>query len=196
MVSPEPYPVTPSSVSTRTRVASKACRGTGSQAARSGGSSGSRIRSSRMAVIFTTVPARRMPSRLPLCAGSRLNGPKPITLERSKVRAEEGIGPPKGGHLGNVHTEAHRTGAGDPVAAQRSRVLCRPSAARQPWARDPGEPGRAKRGGRAEPPTRRGPAPHRAVLDLDHRGAARRLWYVHPVPRAGRALPQRGTCQL
>ena len=57
MVSPEPYPVTPSSVSTRTRVASKARRGTGSQAARNGGSSGSRIRSSRIAVIFTAALA-------------------------------------------------------------------------------------------------------------------------------------------
>src|SRR5215471_4613561 len=99
MVSPEPYPVTPSSVSTRTRVASKARRGTGSQAARSGGSSGSRIRSSQMAVIFTTAPAHRMPSRLPLCAGSRLNGPKLITLRKVKVRAHEGIGPVRGGHV-------------------------------------------------------------------------------------------------
>ena len=71
MVSPEPYPVTPSSVSTRTSVASKCLRGTGSQAARNGGSSGSRIRSSRIAVIFTagragmaTRPMRRAGARV------------------------------------------------------------------------------------------------------------------------------------
>ena len=50
-------PVTPSSVSTRTSVASKWRRGTGSQAARNGGSSGSRSRSSRIAVIFTAARA-------------------------------------------------------------------------------------------------------------------------------------------
>jgi hypothetical protein len=53
IVSPEPCPVTPSSVSTVTKVASKWRRGTGSQAAWNGGSRGSRIRSSRMLVIFT-----------------------------------------------------------------------------------------------------------------------------------------------
>jgi hypothetical protein len=53
MVSPEPYPVTPWSVCTVTSVASKWRRGTGSQAAWNGGSSGSRIRSSRIEVIFT-----------------------------------------------------------------------------------------------------------------------------------------------
>jgi hypothetical protein len=52
IVSPEPYPVTPSSVSTVTRVASKWRRGTGSQAGWKGGSRGSRIRSSRMLVIL------------------------------------------------------------------------------------------------------------------------------------------------
>ena len=78
MVSPEPYPVTPSSVSTRTRVASKARRGTGSQAARNGGSSGSRIRSSRIAVIFTAA----------LCPAELRIGTPPlrrITLEWSKA---------------------------------------------------------------------------------------------------------------
>jgi hypothetical protein len=54
MVSPEPYPVMPASVSTRTRVASKCRRGTGSHAASKGGSSTSRIRSRRIVVIFTT----------------------------------------------------------------------------------------------------------------------------------------------
>ena len=63
MVSPEPYPVTPSSVSTRTSVASKWRRGTGSQAARNGGSSGSRSRSSRIAVIFMAGRARRRPGQ-------------------------------------------------------------------------------------------------------------------------------------
>src|SRR5271166_4118468 len=60
IVSPEPYPVMPSSVSTRTRVASKWRRGTGSQAAWNGGSRGSRIRISRIAVIFT--PGRFAPA--------------------------------------------------------------------------------------------------------------------------------------
>ena len=56
IVSPEPYPVRPSSVSTRTSVASNQRRGTGSQAARNGGSRGRRSRSSRIAVIFTRTP--------------------------------------------------------------------------------------------------------------------------------------------
>src|SRR5215472_12162471 len=165
MVSPEPYPVTPSSVSTRTRVASKARRGTGSQEARSGGSSGSRIRSRRTAVIFTTALARRTPSTLPLCAGSRLNGPKPITLERSRYGHKRVSGQPQGGHLGNVHSEAPWTGADNAVAPERDRVPRNPGAARRPRAGDPGEPGIAKLRSCTGPPARRGPAPHRAVLD-------------------------------
>ena len=51
MVSPEPIPTTPSSVSTRTIVTGKTVRGTGSQAAGNGGSSGTLNRSSRIAVI-------------------------------------------------------------------------------------------------------------------------------------------------
>ena len=41
IVSPDPMPTTPSSVSTRTIVAAKSVRGTGSHAAGNGGSSGS-----------------------------------------------------------------------------------------------------------------------------------------------------------
>ena len=59
MVSPEPMPVTPSSVCTRTIVASKCRRGSGSQAAASGGSSSSRSRSRVMAVIFIGWPPAR-----------------------------------------------------------------------------------------------------------------------------------------
>ncbi len=54
IVSPEPRPVTPSSVSTRTIVTGNSVRGTGSQAAAKGGSSGTRSRWSRMALILTS----------------------------------------------------------------------------------------------------------------------------------------------
>ena len=54
IVSPDPMPTTPSSVSTRTIVAAKERRGTGSQAAGNGGSSGSTRRSRRMPVIRTS----------------------------------------------------------------------------------------------------------------------------------------------
>src|SRR3954470_7463682 len=53
IVSPEPTPTTPSSVSTRTSVMGKTVRGTGSHAAGNGGSSGTRRRWIRMAVIST-----------------------------------------------------------------------------------------------------------------------------------------------
>src|SRR3954454_10220131 len=53
MVSPEPIPEMRSSVSTRTRVASKCRRGWGSHAAANGGSSGRRSRSTLIDVIFT-----------------------------------------------------------------------------------------------------------------------------------------------
>src|SRR5260370_25762541 len=55
MVSPDPRPTIPSSVSTRTTVASKGARGTWSQAAWKGGSSGSRSRRSLMPVIFISL---------------------------------------------------------------------------------------------------------------------------------------------
>jgi hypothetical protein len=52
IVSPLPMPTRPSSVSTRTIVASKCRRGTGSHAASNGGSSGSRSRWVLIAVIL------------------------------------------------------------------------------------------------------------------------------------------------
>src|SRR5689334_2951527 len=51
IVSPDPTPTTPSSVSTRTIVTGKRVRGSGSHAAGNGGSSGTTSRSRRMAVI-------------------------------------------------------------------------------------------------------------------------------------------------
>src|SRR4051812_44563862 len=53
IVSPEPTPTSPSSVSTRTTVAAKLARGTGSQAAENGGSSDRTSRSSLIAVMRT-----------------------------------------------------------------------------------------------------------------------------------------------
>ena len=54
IVSPEPMPTTPSSVSTRTIVAANDRRGIGSHAAGNGGSSGTTSRSRRIAVIRTS----------------------------------------------------------------------------------------------------------------------------------------------
>src|SRR5262245_46604449 len=51
IVSPEPRPKTPSSVSTRTLVTGNVVRGTGSHAAANGGSSGTTSRASRTAVM-------------------------------------------------------------------------------------------------------------------------------------------------
>ncbi len=59
MVSPEPMPTTPSSVSTRTTVAAKRRRGSGSHAACMGGSRAISCSVTRMAVIFTAVPRSR-----------------------------------------------------------------------------------------------------------------------------------------
>src|SRR4051794_37878091 len=52
IVSPEPIPTTPSSVSTRTSVTANDVLGRGSQAAGNGGSSGTASRTVRIAVIF------------------------------------------------------------------------------------------------------------------------------------------------
>src|SRR3954447_26290070 len=59
IVSPDPTPTTPSSVSIRTIVTGNSVRGTGSHAAGNGGSSGIRSRSSRIAVIRIAGQYRR-----------------------------------------------------------------------------------------------------------------------------------------
>src|SRR5215510_9445285 len=73
MVSPEPSPTRPSSVSTRTIVASKRVRGTGSHAARNGGSSGSRRRLSSTFVIFMASVAEAA-AYFPHLSGEPKNG--------------------------------------------------------------------------------------------------------------------------
>src|ERR1700759_1514461 len=79
MVSPEPTPLTPSSVSTVTSVASKCRRGWGSHAAANGGSSGSRSRSTLIDVIFTvcdrTTELDTGASDLALFANDEFSGP-------------------------------------------------------------------------------------------------------------------------
>ena len=64
IVSPDPTPTTPSSVSTRTIVAANERRGCGSQAAANGGSSGTISRSRRMAVMRTARVSRSVASRV------------------------------------------------------------------------------------------------------------------------------------
>src|SRR4051794_10532072 len=75
IVSPEPMPTKPSSVSTRTMVTANEVRGTGSQAAGNGGSRGTRRRWRRMAPILTppvspTYRGRRfIPPAIPVVSG-------------------------------------------------------------------------------------------------------------------------------
>src|SRR5687768_14496636 len=93
IASPDPTPVTPSSVSTRTIVTGKVRRGSGSQAAANGGSSGTTRRCSRTALIRTTAvspttPRGRGAVRLRYCDACPANKDPRLSTARDRPPEE------------------------------------------------------------------------------------------------------------
>src|SRR5260370_19628865 len=113
MVSPDPRPTIPSSVSTRTTVASKWARGTWSQAAWKGGSSGSRSRRSLMPVIFNSLTFVEGVGRV-LAPGNHL-----AHILRAAVGQRVFDGRPGGGAIGLSDGGLVRCGGIDPHRDQQ-----------------------------------------------------------------------------
>src|SRR5689334_81755 len=88
IVSPDPIPTTPSSVSTRTTVTGNVVRGTGSHAAGNGGSSGTTSRSVRMAVICMRGQYRR-PRTMRYCRHSTADRVRPSSRRVAALMADQ-----------------------------------------------------------------------------------------------------------